>query len=238
MKNRFLLSAALVPLLGLAACGDSPDDGQDGSDDPVTQQALNDQIMVDPDLANQNEGNAALTGGTDQSIPPENMTAEAVQAARDDAFVLLGGSEGLTELPAAKEFSAGTTAAQMLTATTRAALMAGNTNCAEKAEYSAVWAAKLPQLFPVYPRGSTKEAAGTDADGCALRTVNFLTAVPIEDVLTFYFSRARTAGYSAQHILQDGDNVVSGTKGKGAFVVYARRLPSGLTDVDLITSGV
>ena len=109
--------------------------------------------------------------------------------------------------------------------------------CAERAENTARWAARLPQPFPVYPRGAVQEAAGTDAAGCALRVVSFVTPVPLGEVLDFYFTRARDAGFSAQRVLQDGDDVLAGVKGGASYVVYARRLPSGTTEVDLVTSG-
>jgi hypothetical protein len=99
------------------------------------------------------------------------------------------------------------------------------------------WAARLPAAFPVYPRGAVQEAAGTDASGCSLRVVNFVTPVPLGEVMDFYYSRARAAGFSAQRVLQDGDNVLGGVKGASSYVVYARRLPSGNTEVDLVTSG-
>ena len=108
--------------------------------------------------------------------------------------------------------------------------------CAERAENTARWAARLPQPFPVYPRGAVQEAAGTDAAGCALRVVSFVTPVPLGEVLDFYFTRARDAGFSAQRVLQDGDDVLAGAKGSASYVVYARRLPSGNTEVDLVTS--
>jgi hypothetical protein len=99
------------------------------------------------------------------------------------------------------------------------------------------WAARLPGAFPVYPRGAVQEAAGTDAAGCSLRVVNFVTPVPLGEVMDFYYSRARTAGFTTQRELQSGDDVLGGTKGSASYVVYARRLPSGHTEVDLVTSG-
>ena len=78
---------------------------------------------------------------------------------------------------------------------------------------------------------------GTDDSGCSLRVVNFVTPVPLGEVMDFYYSRARVAGFSAQRVLQDGDDVLGGVKGGASYVVYARRLPSGNTEVDLITSG-
>lgn len=212
-------------------------DSDESPTDPTSEQALNDQIMVDPDLANQNEGNAALTGGTDQSIPPENMTPEAIQKAKDAAFALMGGGEGFRELPEPKQFGQSIPEASMLSAATKAAAKLENGACADNAEYSAAWAAKLPAIFPVYPGGSTKEAAGTDSGACALRAVTYMTAVPLEDVLAFYFSRATTGGYRVEYAVADGDNIISGTKGNASVVVYGRRLSSGITEVDLITSG-
>ena len=67
--------------------------------------------------------------------------------------------------------------------------------------------------------------------------VNFVTPVPLGEVMDFYFTRARSAGFSAQRVLQQGDDVLAGVKGRASFVVYARRLPTGNTEVDLVTSG-
>ena len=99
------------------------------------------------------------------------------------------------------------------------------------------WAARLPRAFPVYPRAAVQEAAGTDAAGCALRVVNFVTPVPLGEVVDFYFTRARSAGFSARRVLQGGDDVLAGVKGRASYVIYARRLPSGHTEIDLVTSG-
>ena len=237
MSNRLLLTVAAIPLLTLAACGDSAEQGDAGSADPSSEQALNDQIMVDPDLANQNEANAALTGGSDQTIPAENRTPEAVQDAKDKAFALVGGSDGLKKLPAPKQFGDTVPESSALTAATRSAAKLEGGNCAENAKYSTQWASKLPAIFPVYPRGSTKEAAGTDFGKCSLRVVTYMTPVPLEDVLAFYHSRALTGGYSSEHATTGGDNVLSGTKGGASYVVYGRTLSTGLTEIDLITSG-
>ena len=82
-----------------------------------------------------------------------------------------------------------------------------------------------------------QEAAGTDQAGCALRVVNFQTPVAIDDVVDFYFSSASKAGYSARRVRDGGDDILGGVKGGASYVVYARRLASGATEVDLVTSG-
>ncbi|KZY12784.1 hypothetical protein A3726_22195 [Erythrobacter sp. HI0037] len=123
-----------------------------------------------------------------------------------------------------------------MVAAARAAVSPGGENCGDKVEYTSSWAAKLPTAFPVYPRGNTQEAAGTDEGDCALRVVSFLTPVALEEVLAFYYTRARVAGYSAEHTKSAGDNILSGTKGKAAYVVYGRRLSQGVTEIDLVTT--
>lgn len=238
MNFRPALMVAIVPFMMLAGCGNGGDDAAPaGEMDPATQAALNDPIMVDPDLAGQNEANAALTGGGNGSLPAEARTPAAIKGAREDAMALVGGSVYLKPAPQPKNVSGDVPETAVLTAASRAAVLPDGADCASAAEYSAAWAARLPPTFPVYPRGSTQEAAGTDKGACSLRVVNFLTPVTLQEVLSFYYSRAINDGYKAEHLKVDGDNVVSGTKGGKAFVVYARKQPNGLTDVDLITSG-
>lgn len=237
MKFRAILAASAFPIVLLSACGGGSEEPEKGESDPATQAALNDQIMVDPDLAGQNEGNAALTGGNDRSLPPEAMTPAVIQAAKEEAMALVGGSVNLMPAPKATVVSGEIPETAALTAAARAAVTPGGENCAQAVEYSAAWAARLPNAFPVYPRGSTQEAAGTDKGQCSLRVVNFLTPVPLDEVLSFYHSRAATNGYSSEHLKKDGDDIVSGNKGGASFVVYARRQSNGLTEVDLVTSG-
>ena len=236
MTRCLLSSAAIAPALLLAACSQPTQDDSDGLSDPVSERALDDPIMIDPDLAHQNEGDAALTVGGNQSIPLENRTPEAIADAKERAFALVGGRANMRELPAPTQYGDRVPESAALTAAARAAAQPDGAKCADKAEYSAAWAARLPALFPVYPRGATKEAAGTDHGECQLRVVNYLTPVPLADVLSFYYSRAATAGYRTDHAIAGGDNIVSGTKGGASVVVYGRRLPSGLTEIDLITS--
>lgn len=238
MIFRPVFAAAILPAMLLASCGDGGDDvAADTEMDPASQAALNDPIMVDPDLASQNESNSALTGTNDRSLPAELKTPAAIQSAREEAMALVGGSVNLKPAPKAKKITGNIPETAALTAAARAAVKPGGANCAEAAEYSAAWAARLPLAFPVYPRGSTQEAAGTDQGACALRVVNFLTPVPLDDVVSFYHTRARSAGYSSEHLIHGGDNIVSGTKGSASFVVYTRRQSNGLTEVDLVTSG-
>ena len=94
--------------------------------------------------------------------------------------------------------------------------------------------ARLPAALPVYPRGHARVAAGTDAAGCALRAVRFVTPVTVADAIDFYYASAAKARLAPQRSKAGGDEVVAG---KG-FAVYVRQSSDGLTEVVLVTSGL
>jgi hypothetical protein len=233
-------TAVFLASVALASCGsgDRNPDATNGNDDPALTSALGEQITVDPDLAGQNRVNAAASlPSVDGSVPSLDVSPEAATRARDDAAKLVGGASQMRTAPAASPVNGALPTDAALSAAARAAHAPGAGDCAGKVEYTAQWAAKLPTQFPVYPRGAVQEAAGTDADGCSLRVVNFATPVPVDEVINFYFTRADKAGFSTQRVLQNGDDVLGGVKGAAAYTVYARKLPSGVTEVDLVTSG-
>lgn len=233
-----LLLVAAAALL-LAGCGDDEPALTEGERDPAVTGALGEQIMIDPDLVGQNRANSvAAMPSHDGSLPTIDNNPETLAAARAEALRLVGGPGRMKKAPEPREVEGPLPAGAALTAAARAAAAPrADIDCAERAEYTMQWAARLPTPFPVYPRGAVQEAAGTDAAGCALRVVSFVTPVPLGEVMDFYFTRARSAGFSAERLLQGGDDVLAGTRGKASYVVYARRLRSGNTEVDLVTSG-
>ncbi|MGX7895835.1 hypothetical protein [Tsuneonella sp. HG222] len=229
----------LVPALLLAGCGKEETALQKPEDDPAMTSALGDQIMVDPDLVGQNRAaNAAVVSSGDGSIPVEDSSPEAVAAARSEALDLVGGPGKMKKAPQPREIAGELPADATLTAAARAAASPGGSgDCAQAATYTASWAAKMPKPFPVYPRGAVQESAGTDAGRCRLRVVNFTTPVPVKEVMDFYFTRAASAGYSAQHVLTGEEHAMGGNREGASFMVYARRTPTGGSSVDLVTNG-
>lgn len=236
-RSARLAALPLIAALALSACGseDEPAENPDGSD-PALTGALADQIMVDPELAGRNAGADGLRGNGPASanLPTEERSPEAIAKAKAEAAKLVGGKL----LPAPAPVAGG--AVDPMTATP--AEMAGNapglgSNCAEKAEYSAAWAARLPAALTVYPRGHVVEAAGTDRDGCRLRVVHFVTPVAPKDVVDFYHTRVKAAGYDAEHRTEGKDSVLGGSKDAAAYMVMVRKAASGLTEVDLIANG-
>jgi hypothetical protein len=234
---RFQSFTLVAPIALLAACTVNPDaEDADGAMDPASEQALNEDLMTDADLAGSNEANAALSGSSDSALPTINTSPEAIAAARSRAAELVGGADSLKPAPAPTPLSSTDIGTPAMRQAAQAAISPGGASCGEKVEYTTSWAAKLPETFPVYPSAGTVEAAGTDEGACMLRVVTFRSPVPLSDVLAFYHTRASGNGYSAEHVRSGGDNILSGVKGKSAYVVYGRRLPSGMTEIDLVTS--
>lgn len=230
-----LSALALVGTLLLAGCG-SDDKAPTGNEtDPALSGALGDQIMVDPELAGQ-EGAALSAGGGQITLPPEDRSPEAIADARAKAAQLAGGK--LMPAPQPAKGGAAALAESAATAAQVAqASKAASTDCSAKVQYSNTWAARFPADIPVYPRGAVQEAAGVEGDGCSLRVVNFVTPVTPDDVISFYYTKANQAGYGAEHKMDGNDHVLGGRKNGKAYVVYARKLDSGLTEVDLVASG-
>lgn len=229
---------AVVPfVLLIAACAAEPAPSPPPERDPATVQALNDQIMIDPDLANQNEGNAALTVPSDHSLPLPIATAEAIAAARAEAAAIVGGSGEVVAPPAPRPL-AGVNRGRVVALEERVAALPGAEHCAGLATRSASWAARFPQALPIYPRGAVQAAAGADGEGCALRVVGFVTPVPLEDVLAFYAARARQAGFPLAHAAGGGVHRLAGRKGAAAFALELETDEDGLTRADLALVGL
>ena len=234
-----LSSMALIPLLLLSACGSSDDDLQNSTidDDAAATSALSDQIMVDPDLATQNQANSALSADSGNGqLPPELRSPEAIARARAQALNLVGGPGKLRKTPKAIDVDGSLPEDSPYRTAARVAMTPNGENCTDKVDYTMKWAAKLPETFPVYPQGSVEEAAGTDDGACALRLVTYVSAVPLGEIVDFYYTRAANAGYKLQHIKDGGDDVLAGVKDSSAFTVYARKKPSGSTEVDLVAT--
>ncbi|MBO9516562.1 MAG: hypothetical protein J7493_00695 [Porphyrobacter sp.] len=224
----------------LSACGGAGESARaSNEEDPAVTAALNQPISYDPDLSTMNRANsAAKLPVQDGSLPTVDSGTDAIEAARVEAQRLVGGASNMRKAPEPQELADELPLEATLTAGARAAAAPGiDGACVEQVSYTMQWAAKMPPAFPVYPRGAVQEAAGTDQNECALRVVNFVTPVPLDEVMDFYFTRARNAGFPASHGLQGGDNVLTGSKGGRSFAVYARELPSGLVEVDLVTGG-
>jgi len=186
--------APLAALLALAACG-LGGEGNAVADaneaDPALTSALNDQILVDPDLATQSNRTAIRPAAQPPQAP------YPVPAAAKD---------GAAAQPASYPEGSGA---------------AGGQGCSdpERFHYDAGWAKRLSPDFPLYPGASVVEAAANNSGECRTRAVTFRTADGWQRVLDWYHTRAVRAGYSSEHQIRQGDHVLAGANGPdgGAF---------------------
>jgi hypothetical protein len=243
MGLRAGIAVCLLPL-ALAACGsgdalnvDALDDQIAGNGaDPALMGALQDQIMVDPQLAQQSNKDAIR--------PPSQPYSAAVPAETVAATKTNMPAEGeLLKAPAPVEGKCDACDAQQ-SAVTLGALAAKQKNprtaqCAANLNYSASWAAKLPADIPLHPQARIVEAAGTQGGACALRAVSFSTPQPLQTMIDWYYTRAVKGGFTAEHQRKDGQHVLGGTRARddSAFVVFLSARADGGTDLDLIASG-
>jgi len=225
----------LVP--ALAGCGQTAP-GAAPPRDPVVVAALNDPVMIDPDLVGQTQPGSVfiLAGPPSAPIPLIDRSDDELAAARAAAARLLGEDSGAapppgTGLVTAPGPSLATTAARTLG---ELGLAKG---CAGGLRQSASWAASLPDGLPIYPRGHVQDAAGNDGSGCHLRVVRYLTPVPLSDVANFYWNRAGEAGLAPRHDSTTVGVRIAAMDGKTGFAVFAAEHDDG-TEVTLLTSGL
>lgn len=225
--------ASYALLLIVTGCTDAPvSDDVAAQIDPAVALALSDQLMVDPDLVGQNEAAAALTVNADQSVPLEITTPEAIADAQQRAAEFLRGLGGPAELPRPGQLPDTNTPLALLV--DEIARLPDAAECLPQARQSAIWAARVPAMLPIYPRGATQDAWGSDAPRCALRAVRFTSPVAAEDIARFYFTAARAAGLRPRYRAADGEHRIDGGKGKTRFAVHVRPHFSGGREIDLV----
>lgn len=230
LMHALLLSAAL------AGCAPEAEPALPaGFDDPLIQQALNDPLMTDPDLASLNEGNALLTVSFDHSIPPVDAGPQAIAAARDETRLLLveGGPAPALPAPGILERPASWT--ETMSAAERAERAGVARSCVDRLDYSAIWAARLPDHARPIPRGAVVEGAGADGSGCTVRSVTYLTPLSLEDVLEYHYTLAERAGLEPRYGKGD-EVVVKAGRGGELLELHARDAGGGLVAVDIVTS--
>ena len=185
--------------------------GGKGNVDPALAAALEDQIMVDPQLASKSN---------DDSIRAPNEPYSASVPAREAAP---GGPVGQT---------LGTLAAQQ-------ARIAKDkfTGCSLDVAYSIQWANRLPIDLPLFPKARVSEAAGSDDQGCNLRVASYTAPAPPRSVVGYYLNLAKRSGYR-ESVSSDGQGqMVSGWRPSDGAAFYATLHPAGTgTSVDIVTN--
>ncbi|MCC4234551.1 hypothetical protein LL253_17910 [Sphingobium soli] len=230
-------------LLALAACNKKDGDGDlaaldaqltNNAADPAMKGALNDPILVDPQLVGQANRDAVRPADKPATGAVPVMSGDAAKA-QAQAVRQAGGKLLSAPAPTTGEAMASTVTLGAV-AREQAAAKGGNANCAKKLKYGMEWAQRLPEGFPLYPGAQLMEAAGAQADGCTLRAASFVTAVPRQGVMDYYYTLARRAGYDGEHKIMGGDHVLGGTRASdgAAYFILFTDAPGGRTSVDII----
>jgi hypothetical protein len=246
-----LISAiAMLPLM-VSACGKKTSNEKEiaaldeklvgkGSD-PVMNTAMDDRILVDPALiegsnaTNLKEADQPLNG----AIPADTGYEGAIPAAADLGSGKMMRAPKPMVVAAEDCTSCGENRAVTLGGLAKdQKVHRGKGTCDAKLQYGATWAARMPAEFPVYPKGRVKEAGGVAGGPCSIRVVSFVSSAPMQDVVDYYYTRARQSGFSAEYQIRAGEHTLGGTRTKddGAYVVTFNRAPGGGTAVDLIAN--
>lgn len=250
MRTSLILrgAASLACLALLTGCGDRDSqnslaalDAQltNNSVDPALREAVEAPIAVDPDLTTQSNRHTPRPGDKplDGAVPLELGTRPGAT----DVERAAGGK--LMSAPAATAAGENGEPALTLGALAREQ-RSGNGKSkracrAARVEYAMGWASKLPASFPVYPGAALTEAAGNDNGACSLRAVSFTTMAPIDEVVNFYYTTARRAGFNAERLERGGQQTLGGVRATddGAYHISFEPMRGGGTAVDLIVNG-
>lgn len=237
----------VLPLLLLSACGEKKDDKlaeldvelTNNATDPALRGALEGQIVVDPKLTDQANINAVRSGekpisGAVPLLKGADAKAQALKAAGGK---LLHAPEPTQAKPCP---DCGPDGPATLGALAREQ---GNRKptrggCSAKVEYGMQWANQLPAPFGLYPGAALLEAAGADGPSCAMRAASFVAGAPMPDVIDFYYTQAKRAGYDAEHQMMDDQHVLGGVRGRddGAYFITFAKGPNGGTTVDIVAN--
>lgn len=223
----------VIAALGIALAGCGKKDQSPGSDneiDPAVANALEDMVMVDPNLTQQNNRFGARGGeaGMRAPVPPAGGGPEAPRP------------DGLMRAPAPVTDDGKADAVTLGQVAERRAARSGGkaiAACDRNYRYGAEWANRLPADFPLYADAQVKEAAG-NADACALRLVSFVSKAPMQTLVDFYYTQAVRGGYSAEHRVTGSEHVLAGAREKDGAAYYLDFAPmkGGTVEVDMIVN--
>lgn len=231
-----------LPLFALAACGGGdPDVVADVNlsgniADPALASALQDQIMVDPQLGQQANRDAVrpasqpYTGGVPSDAVAANSNAVDTGKLLHAPAPTLAGKD-CAQCKAGRE-------AVTLGGLAQRQKNVRTSGCASALRYSAAWAQRLPADLPLYPQARVTEAAGSQGGKCALRVVSFSAAQPMQALVDWYYTKAVRAGYSAEHQIDGAEHILGGTRASddGAYVLFLTARPDGGTDIDMVAN--
>lgn len=222
--------------MALAACGEdaAPDPATAAANsDPLLASALNDLLMVDPDLAHRNEANAAITILHGHALPIFEASEEAASKAREAGRLELLEDAPILDLPDAATGEGSASLANARTANAMLQALAGPGACRDGLNEGFGWAARMPEFAQVMPHGMVQQAAGSDITACSLRVVRYLSPATIDATLEYHFNRAFRARMRVERFSAP-EQILQASLGRTQFFVQARPASNGMNEIDLV----
>ncbi|MEM7689730.1 MAG: hypothetical protein AAF291_11980 [Pseudomonadota bacterium] len=202
--------------------------------DPYIARALNDPLMVDPDLAYRNEANAAITIGFDHALPSFKGSEESASAARDEARLALLEGGPIADLPFPSGSEGPISLAEQYGVEAVLSVIDVPQPCRQDIRGNFAYAANMPEVARVMPHGMVRVAAGVESAQCDLRLVRYVTPAAIEDALQFHYTIATRAGFEPEYYAEPEASFTADRRGT-YLQVFARPASGDLTAVDVIT---
>ncbi|MGB3469845.1 MAG: hypothetical protein WBA51_03365 [Erythrobacter sp.] len=236
MTSRYVLllsSAALI----LSACSGGDAGGGESivnETDPYIARALNDPLMVDPDLSYRNEANAAITIGYDHALPSFKGSDEAASRARETARLELLEDGPILDLPSPQSKPGPASLSQAYGVQALLGAVEAPMECRKDITGSFTYAASMPDIARVMPHGMVRLAAAVDQPECKLRIVRYVTPVAADDALQYHYTMAERAGLSPAYYSEPEKSLIGERRGT-QLQVFARAASGDLTAVDVVT---
>lgn len=235
MKNSAIkIALAATAFASLSSCGEEPSEqsAQVLDQDPLLARALNDPLMVDPDLAWRNEANAVIAYRDGHPLPPFDASEDSTMRAREAARLELLENGPIPALPAVSGEGA-PSLADLTTASAIVEAVGSRTDCIQGLEADLRWSTQLPETSSVMPHGMVQQAAGVDQGTCVIRVVRYLTPAGIDDALEYHFTKADRARFRIER--SDAPEAqIRGERRDQQMAVHVRAGPNGMTEVDVI----
>ncbi|MEL6238227.1 MAG: hypothetical protein AAFQ90_06500 [Pseudomonadota bacterium] len=201
--------------------------------DPYIARALNDPLMVDPDLSHRTDANAAITIGYDHALPSFNASEEAASRARATARLALLEEGPIPELPPAQAGPGPASLAKQYGVEQVLEGVGAPGACRAEIRSGFAYAATMPDTARVMPHGMVRVAARADLPECRLHLVRYQTPASKMDVLQHHYTLIARAGLEPKLFAAPEASITAGHSG-AAWRIHAREASGSLTAVDVV----
>ncbi|MEL7199223.1 MAG: hypothetical protein AAGL10_12990 [Pseudomonadota bacterium] len=238
MKRPAIIPSIFVCMatVALGACDDSSTPVSDEdilTTDPVISRALNDPLMIDPDLAWINEANAVIAYNDSHALPAFAPDKDAAGRARDAARIELREDGTIEELPSPESLADDSLITDLSTFREILDVAGAPANCVEGASDDLGWAAKMPDSAQIMPHGMVQQAAGSDGGECFVRVIRYLSQADTLDVLQYHYTNGKRAKLEMSY-KKGASELIKGERAGEKMVADIANSPSGLRLVTLV----